>query len=175
MSHLSAPLRYLALQRTEELILKGWDTQHVLAQLSEEGYTDSLDTVRRWSQEIYQRWAEEDAAQRPHRRNLWNMRLEARYKMMLLDLNDPTMKLTGHARAAMYDSLAKLELLAFKLNGLDEPVKSNPTGVDGFDINAMSPDRRRQRIDELLAQRQRALESGAIEAEYTEVKENADN
>lgn len=165
----------MALQRTEELILKGYDTQHVLAQLSEEGFTDSLDTVRRWSQEIYQRWAEEDAAQRPHRRNLWNMRLEARYKMMLADLNDPTMKLTGHARAAMYDSMAKLELLAMKLNGLDEQVKA-PLGTGAeFDVQAMSPDRRRQRIEELLAQRQRALESGAIEAEYTEVKSNVDD
>lgn len=170
---LSAPLHYLALQRTEELILKGWDTQKVLAQLSSEGYTDSLDTARRWSQEVYQRWAEEDNAQRPHRRNLWRMRLEARYRRMHEDLDDPTMKLTGHARAAMYDALAKVELLAIKLDGLDAPLKINVTS--GPDVLSMSPDRRRARLDELITKRQQALAAGAIDAEYTEHNDPDEN
>lgn len=173
---ISAGVRYLGLQRTEELILKGWDTQRILGQLSAEGFTESLDTARRWSQEIYQRWAEEDNAQRPHRRNMWRMRLEARYRRMLDDLDDPTMKLTGHARAAMYDSLAKVELLAIKLDGLDAPVKIQHmvNGAD-IDVRAMSPDRRRARVEELLEKRQRALASGVIDAEYTEHNDPDDN
>ena len=153
-------LRFLALSRVEELLLQGYRPQQILDECKE--YTESIRTIYAWCEEIYRRWAEEDQKQRPARRDLWRARLEARYRMMLEDLADPTMKMTGINRAKLYDAMAKLELLAIKLDGLDAPIRIEHSGA--IDVRAMSPEQRRERIDELLARRERAkaqLEAGS--------------
>lgn len=174
--------RLLALALCEEMMLKGHTPRSILTKCSELGYTDSISTVRKWCEEIVHTWEAESVAMRPHRRNLWRARLEARYAMMMKDLEDtftpvnpesgapridpstgeplkiPTF--TGVARAMMHGQLAKLELLAFKLDGLDAPIVVKHEHEGSIDIRAMSPDQRRERIDELLAKRARLAAGG---------------
>ncbi len=147
--------KYLALQRTEQLILRGYRTQEILKVLAEENYTESIRTVYQWQQEVYRRWTEEDVEQRPARRDMWRARLEARYRMMLEDLDDPSMGMKGLPRAKLYDAMAKVELLAIKLDGLDAPLRIEHSGT--VDIRAMSPVQRRERIEELLKMRAQAM------------------
>jgi hypothetical protein len=156
-----AALTYLAHRRAEELILKGYAPMQMLPILEEEGYTDSLATVRDWCQAVYAQWAAEDVTNRPHRRDIWRARLEARYAMMHADLHDPSMKMTGINRAKLYDSMAKLELLAIKLDGLDAPIRIEHSGA--IDIRTMSPDQRRERIEELLERRKQAQLSPSVD------------
>ncbi len=129
------------------------------------GYTDSINTVKSWVDEVHSIWKLEAAEHGVHRRNLWRCRLEARYRMMLADLEDEFEVIdeagkmrkvpcfTGMARAKLYDSISKLEALAFRLDGLDAPIVVKHEGV--IDIRAMSPDQRRERIDELIQKRER--------------------
>ncbi len=151
---MSGAERYLALALVEEMLLKGHRKAAILAELSEQGYTESDATTTDWMQEIYRRWAAEDVERRPARKDLWRARLEARYLMMMEDLSDPKMNMQGINRAKLYDAMAKLELLAIKLDGLDAPIRVEHSGT--VDIRAMAPDERRARIDELLAKRDAA-------------------
>jgi hypothetical protein len=161
--------RLLALGLVEDLMLKGLGPRAILARCAENGYTESIATVQSWCSEITAQWEAEAAALAPHRRNLWRARLEARYAMMLRDLEATFEALnpitgerhtqpcfTGLSKAKLYDSIAKLEALAFKLDGLDAvTVKHEHSGT--LDIRAMSPDQRRERIAELLAKRNRLV------------------
>jgi hypothetical protein len=148
-------VQYLALARVEELLLAGYSLDKIVAQMSAEGISESRDQILSWTRAIYRKWTEEDKERRPYYRELWSQRLEARYRMMLEDLANPTMKMTGHARAAMYDSLAKVELLAMKMHGLDAPIKHEHSGT--IDVRALTPEERRKRIDELLEKRKQTL------------------
>lgn len=158
-------VRIMALALVEDLLLKGNGPRAILVEVSKAGYTDSLGTVNNWIADIHDMWKAEAAEHAAHRRNLWRCRLEARYRMMLADLTDTfevideggTVRVipcfTGMAKAKLYDSIAKLEALAFRLDGLDAPIVIKHEGV--IDIRALSPDQRRERIDELIAKRAR--------------------
>jgi hypothetical protein len=168
--------RMMALRLVEERMIKGLGPRAILAECAEAGYTESLETVQSWCTEVLATWERESVMMRPHQRNLWRARLEARYRMMVADLDatftpldldgkpvleaDGTPRripcFTGIARAKLYDSIARLEKLAFSLDGLDAPTIIKHEG--SLDIRAMSPDQRRERIDELLEKRRRLLE-----------------
>ena len=168
--------RILALALVEEMLLAGNGPRAILLECAKRNYTESLATVQGWCSEITATWEREAAEMAVHRRNLWRARLEARYKMMIHDLGDSFQAVdmdgnpridpktgepvtipcfTGMARAKLYDSIAKLELLAFRLDGLDAPIVVKHEGV--IDVRAMSPEQRRERIAELLAKRARLL------------------
>lgn len=151
---MNSAVRYMALQLVEQMLIKGHRNAAILAECAEQGYTESANTLQNWILEIHARWASDDAVRRPARKDLWRARLEARYLMMLEDLDDPKMNMQGINRAKLYDSMAKLELLAIKLDGLDAPIRVEHSGT--VDIRSMAPDERTKRIEELLAKREQA-------------------
>ena len=151
-------VRDLALIEVEKLILKGYNARAILAVLSERNYTESMQTVYRLCGEVRRRLAEQDIENRDARRNIRRAQLEARYLMLLEDIEEtrclPNMPAKGMAIAMMHRAAAQCEQLMIKLDGLDAAVKIEVSGF--IDIKAMAPEQRKQRIDELLQKREAA-------------------
>lgn len=56
------------------------------------------------------------------------------------------------AIAMMHKSVAQIEMLMMKIDGLEGALKIEHSGT--IDVRAMSPDQRKQRINELLVRRE---------------------
>jgi hypothetical protein len=148
-------LRELALARVEECLLRGMRPQEILAEMSELGATESMRTLSDWMAEVRKRLAEADIEMRDFRRNLRRAQQEARYRMVLADLDEARQLAPSAAKtmamAMLHRSAAACEQLLMKIDALEGPIKIENTTT--IDVRAMSPDQRKTRIDELLAKR----------------------
>lgn len=148
-------LRELALAKIEECMLKGMRRQAILAEMAELGATESMRTVDDWIAEVRTRLIEADVEMRDFRRNMRRAQMDARYQMALADLAEartlPPSASKAMAMAMLHRAVTSCEQLLMKIDGLEGPIKIEHSGT--IDVRAMSPDQRRERIEELIAKR----------------------
>lgn len=100
----------------------------------------TIRTVERYFRLVRERWATEEASQRPARREQFRAMVMANFAL-------------AHATANPMAGAATLRVLA-KLDGLEAPSELKITG--GIDIRALSPRERRDEIERLLEIRSKA-------------------
>lgn len=163
-ARLPTAVRDLALKRIEDCILAGWDRQRIYAEMFTLNATESQRTVDGWISEVRTRMMQTEIEHRPIRRHIRRAQLEARYSILLEDINEartlPNSASKHMAIAMLARATAALEQLMIKIDGLEGPIKIEMSGE--IDIRTMSPDQRRERIDQLLAKRAAALAAGAL-------------
>lgn len=149
-------LRDMALQRTEDLMMQAYTPREIFVKLHAEGYTESENTAKEWRLAVQKRWAQEDAEQRPARKDTWRRRIESQYQKLLEHAELTKSEL---ARAAYYAEATKLTKLALIMDGLTAPVKVEHSGT--VDVAALQPHEREREIADLLAKREAALKAAA--------------
>lgn len=147
-------MRTLALDRVEDLMVQAMPWRTIVAMVIIEGYTDSSDTVRNWRREVEKRWAEDDAASRPARKDLWRARLEHLYGDLLLRAQ----KSAGHPQVMLFAESIKVAKLLVDLDGVTAPIMAR---ADGIPIEAMTPLEREIEIKRLLAAKDAAIAARA--------------
>jgi hypothetical protein len=142
----------LAIARTEDLMVQAMSPKDIVATLITEGYTDSPDTVKKWRQEVQRRWANEEQAMRPARKDLWRARLESQYHAVL---KRAAATKSDIAFSMLYTEATRIAKLSIVMDGLQAPVTIRSDGL--IDPAAMSPPEREREIVALLARREAAL------------------
>lgn len=137
----SDALYEMALAEVEDLILQRIPWPQIVARAISGGLCTSEETVKNWRKEIRRRWAEQDAEEKPNRRD--------EHREMLRSLYGISFK------TADYRNCEKIARQLMILDGLHVPIQVNHTG--SIDIAAMSPQQRQAEIDELLKRREAAL------------------
>lgn len=142
----------LAISRTEDLMVQAFPWKRIVAMLSEEGYTESEETARKWRREVLRRWAAEDAEMRPARKDLWRARLDAQYRTLLEKAAEVK---SEYAFAMLHAEATRIAKVAIVMDGLTAPVVVKHEGQ--IDVAAMSPMEREREIAALLAKREAAM------------------
>jgi hypothetical protein len=115
----------------------------ILGELLAKKHDLTIRTVERYFRLVRERWATEEVAQRPARREQFRAMVMANFAL-------------AHATANPMAGAATLRVLA-KLDGLEAPTEVKVTG--GIDIRAMSPRERQDEIDRLLELRAKATKA----------------
>lgn len=161
---LPAAVRELALIEIEKCLIAGWDRTRIFARMSELNATESQRTTDGWISEVREKMMAREVDVRPIRRMMRRAQLEARYAILLADIDEarqlPNSASKHMAIAMLSRSAAALEQLMIKIDGLEGPIKIEMAGA--VDIRTMSPDQRRERIEVLLAKRAAAKEAGLL-------------
>lgn len=130
----------MALATLEDLLLQRVAWPKIVAQLIEGGFTTSQHTIRDWRKEVRRRWAEQDAEERPHRRDEHREMLRTLYQISYT---------TGDYRCC--EKIARQLMI---LDGLNQPTKIELSGT--LAVEAMTPAQRNAEIDTLLQKREQA-------------------
>lgn len=137
-------------------MMQAYSPREIFLKLAEDGYTESEKTAQDWRLAIQKRWAQEDAEQRPARKDAWRRRIEECYRRLLEHAEETTSEI---ARASFFAEATKLTKLALIMDGLTAPVKVEHSG--SVDVNALQPHEREAEIAALLRKREEALKLAA--------------
>lgn len=144
-------LRENHLARLESLMVEAMPWPRIVAILKDEGLCETDSTARAWRAEIHKRWATEDVAMRPARKDLWRARIEAQYCSVLERAKQTK---SDYAFAMLSAEATRIAKVGIILDGVASPIVHKVEGQ--ADIASMSPLERDREIAELIKRRDEA-------------------